>query len=125
RPSTGAFAKRSRRRTGFARAVSPPPHGNSGCRERLSTSTCSDSRGGRLKRDDVCTSAARPSPLPRPASPAFFALDADDLRRRGEGKLFLLTHHPQLALALCMALARCGRRPRSGGGSWRRGRTFD
>src|SRR5208282_1707675 len=40
-------------------------------------------------------------------------------------KEFLLTHHPQLALALCMALARCGRRPRSGGGSWRRGRTFD
>src|SRR5208282_5395008 len=38
---------------------------------------------------------------------------------------YLLTHHPQLALALCMALARCGRRPRSGGGSWRRGRTFD
>src|SRR5208282_2884688 len=34
-------------------------------------------------------------------------------------KDFLLTHHPQLALALCMALARCGRRPRSGGGSWR------
>jgi len=40
-------------------------------------------------------------------------------------KDILLTHHPQLALALCMALARCGRRPRSGGGSWRRGRTFD
>jgi len=49
-----------------------------------------------------------------------------DFRRKiAVSNIFPLTHHPQLALAVCMALARCGRRPRSGGGSWRRGRTFE